>query len=202
MRKYRKPWNPRDFFSILSINLCVLAMFAAILTPQPDPVWAVADVTTINAQPMISNDTARAVPITGTAVRVMVPSVGIDATVREGDYDSINKKWSIDSDSAFHANNTVPVNNTNGTTLIYGHAERAIFSKLLNVQSGAEAYVDTLDGNRFVYSFDSNTQVEPSDTSMLISSGSPKLILQTCSGPFDAYRTMVTFSLQKVVRSE
>ena len=60
----------------------------------------------------------------------------------------------------------------------------------------------TEEGYRFEYSFESNRQVEPGDVSSLAATGPPKLILQTCSGVFDAYRTLVVFSFNKVVVHE
>lgn len=180
------------------INACVICTFALVLWPAPDPIPM-----TVAAFPspihVAKLEAAEAEPITGVPKRIIVPSVGIQTSVQPGAYDVDANTWTIDSTSAFHADITVPVNNTNGTTLIYGHAEWGIFGKLPDTKEGAEAYVDTADGYRFTYVFESNRQVDPADTSALTSSGPPKLLLQTCSGAFDVYRTLVTFNLISVV---
>ncbi len=137
-------------------------------------------------------------PIIGKANRIVVPSVSIDIGVQPGAYDVASSSWHVDDSSAFHAGTTVPVNDSNGTTLIYGHAKWGIFGALPDVQTGAEASVYTIEGTRFVYSLELVKQVEPSDVSMLTAEGSPKLILQTCSGLFDQHRTLAVFALKGV----
>lgn len=184
------------------LNTCVFIMFAVLLTPvQPSPVVATAAVASRDSITLSAPSTSKR-PIIGTAGRVIVPSVGIEQEVRPGSYDIHSNSWTVDSLSAFHATTTVPVNNANGTSLIYGHAEWKIFGRLPETQPGAEAFVDTIEGQRFIYEFESSRQVEPTDTSALTASGPPKLLLQTCSGPFDAYRTLVTFKLRAVVNNE
>lgn len=191
--------NIRQFYIPLAIlNIGVGLMFAVILVPSPEP----PEISVVAApshheklQPIVK-------PITGTAQRVVVPSVAIDVAVREGSYDSDSESWSIDTQSAFHASTTVPVNNTNGTAFIYGHAGWQIFETLPSVQKGAEATVYTAEGYRFVYEFESNRQVDPTDVSLLTEAGPPKLMLQTCSGAFDTYRTLVTFRLKGVMNGE
>ena len=182
----------------MGMNVGVFLLFAALLTPEPTPIVFASTMSTRPIAVAPSSQYEKK-PIIGIAERVTVPSVGIDQMVRPGAYDTTTNTWTLDSNSAFHATTTVPINNSNGTTLIYGHAERAIFGRLLEVQPGAEAMVHTFDGYRFVYSFESSRQVTPPDTSQLTAIGKPKLLLQTCSGPFDAYRTLVTFSLKEVV---
>lgn len=182
----------------MGMNVGVFLLFAVLLTPEPTPIVFANAMSTRPVITAPSNQYEKK-PIIGIAERVAVPSVAIDQMIRPGSYDMATNAWTLDSESAFHATTTVPVNNSNGTTLIYGHAERAIFGRLLEVQPGAEAMVHTLDGHLFIYSYESSRQVAPTDTSQLTATGKPKLLLQTCSGPFDAYRTLVTFSLKEVI---
>lgn len=200
--KRRRANNDRLTYVYLGIvNCCVLAMFLVVLSPTPrteQPVIASAIVPHVSVQ----GETQVSRPITGTPSRVVVPSVGIDMVVRPGQYDVDAKTWTIDHHSAFHADVTVPVNNANGTTLIYGHAGWGIFGTLPEAGAGAEAYVYTIEGHRFTYTLESNRQVDPSDVSALTSTGPPRLVLQTCSGAFDAYRTLVTFRFKEVTRDE
>lgn len=182
------------FGALAVLNMGVAFMFAVILTPSPEPP-AIAAASAPRVQKVIKPE---AKPVAGTAKRIVVPSVGIDSAVREGSYDSDSHSWSIDTKSAFYATMTVPVNNTNGSTLIYGHAGWGIFDTLPKVKKGAKATVHTKEGYTFIYTFESNRQVDPTDVSALVETGPPKLILQTCSGAFDTYRTLVTFRLKEV----
>jgi len=141
-------------------------------------------------------------PTVGTANRITVPSVGIDVAVRRGGYDPSTGVWEGDEYSALHADITVPVNDSNGTTLIYGHAKWGVFGSLPGVIEGAEAVIFTEEGQRFVYEFESVAEVSPADVGMLTAEGEPKLILQTCSGWFDQYRTLVTFRFKEVLEDK
>jgi len=198
----RRATNDRLTYVYLALlNICVIGMFLVVLTPTPSiahPVSASVGV----GHSALRAKASRIQPTIGTPIHVMVPSVGIDTPVRTGSYDIDSSSWTIDHHSAFYADITVPANNINGTTLIYGHAGWGIFNTLPNVTDGAVAYVDTAEGYRFMYVFESKHRVDPSDVSVLNSTGPPQLVLQTCSGAFDAYRTLVTFRFNGVVRNE
>lgn len=200
MKHARRASDTVTYGYLASLNIGVALMFAVILAPRDTAPVVVA--TAIVPHAVLSEAPQEKQPIVGTARRVVVPSVGIDQPVRQGSYTSSSESWTIDTSAAFHADVTVPVNNTNGTALIYGHAGWGIFGKLPEVQPGAEAAVYTAEGLRFMYEFESSKQVDPSDVSALTSSGPPRLLLQTCSGAFDSYRTLVTFSLKGIVRDE
>jgi sortase (surface protein transpeptidase) len=175
-------------------------MFFVSLAPMPSAAHDVAAVS--NSVRVPSHVKQKASAVVGTASRVVVPSVGIDIAVRPGSYNSDTQAWSIDDSSAFYADTTVPVNNRNGTTLIYGHARQGLFGTLPEVGEGAGASVYTAEGYRFIYVFEAKYQVRPDDVSALTTTGSPVLMLQTCSGAFDAFRTLVSFRLQGVMNNE
>ena len=200
MKRTRQASDKVTYGYLAGLNLCVALMFAVILAPRDTEPLVVA--TAIVPHAVLSDTPKQKSPIIGTANRVAVPSVGIDQPVQSGSYSASSESWTIDTNGAFHADVTVPVNNTNGTSLIYGHAGWGIFGKLPEVKTGAEAIVYTAEGLRFLYEFESSRQVDPSDVSALTSSGPPRLLLQTCSGAFDAYRTLVTFKLKGIVRDE
>ncbi len=185
------------YLSFSALNLSVALMFVAILWPKPE---------LLTMQPIVAAQASAHVktpvitqPIVGTPVRIEVPSVGIDTSVQAGDYDFQNDTWTIGTNSAYYATATVPVNNANGTTLIYGHAGWGIFEALPSVAVGVEAIVSTSEGQRFIYTSIDNRQVNPSDVSFITASGAPQLVLQTCSGAFDTYRTLVTFTLKGIM---
>jgi len=185
-----------SIFGIIGLmNLCVLGMFVAILFPDPpsashEPVAsAVRRIASQSKLPSIS---------LGIPTRVVVPSVAIDLPVRLGSYDVASQTWTLDTSSAFYADRSVPANSSNGSTLVYGHAQQGLFARLPEITDGATAQVYTDSGKVFSYTFQSARQVTPDDTSIFSNTGAPMLALQTCSGPFDTYRTLVVFNLTKV----
>jgi LPXTG-site transpeptidase (sortase) family protein len=184
------------FGAIGTVNLCVLGMFIAILSPLPVPVQS-KPVVTVSPKPITGQAFANI--NLGIPTRVVVESVAIDLPVRIGSYNPSNQTWTLDLESAFYADRSVPVNDSNGSTLIYAHARLGLFAKLPEITEGATARVYTDSGKVFSYSFASNRQVQPDDTSIFVNSGGPTLTLQTCSGPFDIYRTLVSFNLSGVV---
>lgn len=200
--KKRRVQSNRSVYAVLGLlNACLVVALAAILAPSPEPV--------VVANSM--SDTARIRPDVptirlakqGVPTRVVVPSVSIDLGVQPGSYEPEKQTWTLNDYSAFYADRTVPANNSNGTTLLYGHGTSAVFARITNIQQGAEATVYTDTGLIFSYRFESSREVLPTDTSVLNESGgAPKLVLQTCSGPFDKYRTLVSFVLVGVTGYE
>jgi LPXTG-site transpeptidase (sortase) family protein len=129
----------------------------------------------------------------GIPTRIVVPSIGVDVDVGVGSYNPSDGTWTLDNERAFYADASVPVNDNNGVTLIYGHARSAVFGRLGEVTDGADATVYTDSGYSFHYVYESRQDVLPTDTSIFRVDGAPTLVLQTCSGPWDAYRTLISF---------
>lgn len=175
------------------MNLFLLGMFAVILFPEPKPIGLLVSTASINITKPASLNVTIGIPN-----RVVVPNVGIDLPVRMGSYDSASQTWTLDTSSAFYASNSVPANDNNGSTLIYSHARPGLFANLSDISSGMTAQIFTDSGKVFSYTFASTRQVKPDDTSVFVHSGAPTLTLLTCSGPFDAYRTLVSFNLSGV----
>ncbi len=194
--KQRRLQNDRMVYSAIALmNLFVAGMFITILYPKPAPVISEPVAAIVrNKMP----EPALAKINIGLPTRVIVPSVGIDLPVKMGTYDPSTQEWTVDTQSAFYADRSVPINDNNGKTLIYGHAQYGLFSRLPEITEGATADVYTDTGKVFSYTFQSSRQVTPDDTSVFTADGAPMLTLQTCSGPFDAYRTLVSFNLAQV----
>lgn len=138
--------------------------------------------------------------VSGRPVRVVVPSVSIDLPVVDGAYDTASGTWSIGNYQAYYATPTPPVNDSSGTTLIYGHNNRTAFRTLSDVQLGAELVVYTGAGTIFRYSLTDAHEVQPSDTNILSYDGPPTVILQTCSGNWNEFRKLYIFKLESVER--
>jgi len=195
--KNRSAFNNRLTYGAFAIiNLCVLGMFIVILSPIPVPA-PTAPLVAIAPKQLLSGPEVEKINL-GIPIRIVVPSVGIDLPVKFGSYNSVDQTWTLDTESAFYADRSVPSNDSNGSTLIYGHARSGLFGQLPAIANGATAQVFTDSGKVFSYIFVSSRQVQPDDTSIFVNSGPPSLALQTCSGPFDIYRTLVSFNLQKV----
>lgn len=139
--------------------------------------------------------------LSGTPTRIVVPSIGVDVSVGVGSYNQSDGTWTLNDTQAFYADTSVPANNNNGVTLIYGHARRAVFGRLGEVTDGGDATVYTDSGYTFHYLYQSKQEVVPTDTNIIRPDGAPTLMLQTCSGPWDAYRTLVSFQLTGVQKT-
>lgn len=185
------------FYSVFAVlNLLVGVAFFALSTPrnvEAQPLAEKPATMTIQKVKLLQRQAVQGVP-----TRIVVPSVTIDVGVATGSYDPSNNSWTLDNTEAFYADISVPVNDNNGVTLIYGHARSAVFSRILQLTDGAQATVYTDNGNVFHYVYQSRQDVDPTDLSVVRADGPPTLMLQTCSGPFDAYRTMISFKLVSV----
>ncbi len=181
--------------AIAVVNLFLVGMFVAILFPAPAPVHFDTEV---SVAPKHLMQPASLKINLGLPIRVVVPSVGIDLPVRMGSYDPATQTWTLDTHSAFYAVNSVPANDSNGATLIYAHAQNGLFVRLPDISQGATAQVYTDSGKVFSYTFSSTRKVKPDNMSVFDSTGAPTLTLLTCSGIFDTYRTLVSFSLSGV----
>lgn len=172
------------YVRIGSLNLGVLGMFYTI--NQPFPMSTVSTVTPqIHVKKIVS----------GVPNRLVLSSLGMDLPVGLGTYDKTTDSWSLDLTKAYYADVSVPVNNNNGVTLIYGHGQKPIFGNLPEIKSGAEAVVYTDSGYAFHYKYQTVDMVDPKDTSVFKKDGPPTLVLQTCAGDFDKYRALYRFNL-------
>ena len=177
------------FYSLAGLlNLAVGVMFYTInITPAP--------VSAVYTPPAIQKTPQRIAATQGIPIRVVVPAVSIDLPVKVGTYNPDNSSWDVDMDNAYYADVSMPINNSNGTTLIYGHAQSQIFETLPNIQPDAEAVVYTDTGYAFHYKHTTSQLVQPNDVSVFTASGPPKLVLQTCIGVYSELRGLYSFKL-------
>lgn len=175
---------------IVVLNIAVAGMFFAISQNPPSPTVFRPLILTSQIKPIKS----------GIPSRIVISSLGMDLAVGTGSYDSNTGNWTIDDTKAYYADVSVPVNDHNGTTLIYGHNQGPVFGALHTIQLGAEAVVYSDTNYRFHYIYQSMRQVLPSDVSIFQENGKPGLMLLTCSGGWDTYRSVFTFKLESVDR--
>lgn len=184
--------------SLVVINLMTLVTLSLLVVPGP----AVAIPPLIGYQ---KTTTAEQVPksvpaIVGLPTRLVVPDLKIDLAVGTGSYDEAVGDWTLSYSSAMYADASMPINNSNGVTLIYAHALSGLFGELVGIQPGMVADIYTDNGYKFAYQYTSVQEVLPTDTSVFQVDGLPKVVLQTCSGPWDAYRSLYEFAFVSEVK--
>jgi LPXTG-site transpeptidase (sortase) family protein len=181
-----------QFYSLIGLlNIAVGVMFYTI-NIAPTPVLA-------SPPPVVKQRTIAPIPATqGIPVQVRVPSLGIDLPVGMGTYHPEDSSWTVDASKAYYADASMPINNSNGTTLIYGHAQSTVFETLPQIQPDAEAIVTTDTGYAFHYRLSSSKEVQPNDVSVFTSTGAPTLVLQTCIGAYSELRALYSFHLVSI----
>lgn len=141
-------------------------------------------------------------PISGTPIRIVIPSYDIDIPIDPGHYDFNTKQWSLSDNHAQHAVITPVANNHAGATFIYGHGTDAVFGKIGSNSPavGTTALIHTDNGHTFTYSLKKVADYKPNETHVFekSSDGPPRLIVQTCTGAFSEWRTMFTFTFKEV----
>lgn len=143
---------------------------------------------------------ASPVIISGTPVKISIPSLGINVPIQPGYYNTAANTWTLSDSQAQYAVVTAPANNYSGSTFIYGHRLPNIFGPLHLISAGVEALVYTSNGHIFKYTYLKDWLVQPSDTSTLNYRGPPILTVQTCGGTWDDQRHMFVFKFDEVVK--
>lgn len=183
--------NAIEFYGLMAtLHVVVGVAFAVFLTPVPAPVLAEVVMPEVNLPPA-KPDTVPAV--VGVPVNIDVPEVGVGLEVLPGSYDASVGDWTLSYSHALHADSSMPLNDANGTTLLYAHALSGLFGELPSLQPGMIAHVMSDTGRVFRYTYRSSVEVLPSDTSVFTSKGPPTLVLQTCSGAWDTHRALYYF---------
>lgn len=168
-------FSPATFF-IQPIPPAIQAAPALLLPPTPPP-------------PNI---------LSGKPVRIIVPRLGINLLVEEGNYDSIKHTWTLSAGNAHFAAPSMPPNNYRGNTLIYGHNHDLVLGRLRNGVVGDEAKILTENGHTFFYSFVSAENVKPDNMGVFQYQGPPTLVIQTCTGNWNETRGLYSFKLVRV----
>lgn len=138
--------------------------------------------------------------VSGTPEHLEIPEINVDLSIEPGRFNPEDNSWTLSDTGVLFATNTVPVNNNNGTTLLYGHGTWPIFGNLPDLKIGDEARVRVASGDVFVYKYLHRRDVLPTDTRIFDIDGPPRLVLQTCSGPWDSERSLYSFEFVEVIR--
>lgn len=147
----------------------------------------------------------RPTAISGIPAYITLPAHDISLPIDPGHYDNTSGTWTLSDEHAQYATLTTLANDTAGTTLIYGHATPAVFGKLAvtQLEPGTLAQVTSAEGTIFNYTFTHSETLEPDDTTLFenVTSGPPRLVLQTCTGVWSEWRTMYYFEFEGVAQS-
>lgn len=187
----RRSANRGFYWTMFGMNLMVGVMVATFVVSPPRPVAAEPIKT---RQSVTSRPVVEPVPaVVGQPVYLEVADVGVSLPVIVGTYDETAGDWTLSDVSALHADSSMPINDSNGVTLIYAHALPGLFASLSRLGPDMIASVRTDNSRTFRYKFRSSVEVLPTDTSVFNADGPPTLVLQTCSGAWDTHRTLYYF---------
>lgn len=155
----------------------------------------------VAAQPVTVQQQDLTEAISGVPVRIVVPSLAMDIVIQPGEYDKATDSWTLSGFNAHFATMTVPANNQQGNTFIYGHNNKHVFGPLKQLQPGAEVILIAASGNQFTYSFEAARTVIPEDVTLFNYQGPPILTVQTCTGAWHEKRELYQFKFKDVVES-
>lgn len=139
--------------------------------------------------------------ITGKPTRVVMPAIGVDLPVSEGYYNNVDQTWTLSDDQAYFAAPSMPPNDKQGNTLVYGHNTDKVFRATKDLQIGAELTLSTDNGHVFYYALESSEIVMPDNMNVFQYEGPPTLVIQTCSGNWSETRTLLRFKLVRITNA-
>jgi LPXTG-site transpeptidase (sortase) family protein len=177
------------FLSLL-VAAFALAATSPICAPTPPP--ARDEVLASPAVAATAEPTATVaptpVPATVEGMRIVIPRLGIDLPLREGDAERDVPRTGFPGatpeGAAFHFPGTAIPGET-GNAYIYSHARVGMFLSLWRVRTGDEVLIRTREGIELRYVVaEVHSRVPPSDTSWLGSTSDERLTLQTSTGAF------------------
>lgn len=161
---------------LLAIAAGVIAVVLALRPTSPAPAY------TASAPPLAlpSHSTATAAPasVTGAAVRIEAPSVGIDLGVVEGD--GVNVPLNL---AAHYPGTAQP---GSGNAVYYAHAQPGMFQGLYQLHLGDEIRIVRQDGTQLLFHATAFKKVAYNDRSVLNATPFDEVTLLTCTS-YDPY---------------
>lgn len=137
--------------------------------------------------------------LSGTPVRLQIPSVNIDLSIQPGAYNEKSQTWTISNNAAHFTDLSAKPNNYSGNTFIYGHYRPSVFYRLPKAVIGAKAIITTDNGLVFHYTLSTISETNPQDVSVFNqTTDTPTLTLQTCSGTWFQNRQLFRFDFVSV----
>ncbi len=172
------------------------------LTLPVSPITQSRPVALTKASTYVAQNSRTVQRISGIPIRLVIPGSAIDIPVNPGYYNAATGQWTLSGFDAQFASVSSPANNVTGETFIYGHNNDFVFGSLRHNTplAGSLALLYTSNGHIFSYTFQSVVSLGPTDTSVLDYNGPPILMIQTCTGSLNEWRTEYTYSFNKVVQ--
>jgi sortase (surface protein transpeptidase) len=201
--KGQSAWRQRLQCSATLTGLYLLTITCAVYLVQPmlSPLEhsRPVDLTQAQQQPRVPQ-ASKAKVIAGRPVRIVIPAEGIDLPVNKGFYDSADNSWTLSGYDAQFAMISTLSNNVGGETFIYGHNNDYVFGALRHHTPTPDtmALIYTDNNHIFEYDFVSATSIGPNSVSILDYAGPPILMIQTCTGSLNEWRTEYKFDFVKV----
>lgn len=179
--------------------LFALYLFKPSLFNSSNAVASVPSLDSTPAQP-VQLETQKPI-VMGKPVWLTVPKIGLEIRVMEGHYNENDGSWTLRDGriETYFAMPSALANDLGGNTIIYGHSNKHVFSPLVKLEPGDIAEVRTENGHVFRYVFVDQLTVTPEDTSIFTLEGTPKLILQTCTGNWYEQRGLHSFTLAETI---
>ncbi|HSX47403.1 MAG TPA: sortase [Patescibacteria group bacterium] len=142
------------------------------------------------------------VEIFGSPNRLVIPESNIDLVVLPGMYDRATDSWTLSGYDAQYATISSLPNNNAGQTFIYGHNNNYVFGALRHHTplKGQPALIYLSNGHILKYTFSSAQNIGPNDVSILNYNGKPSLLIQTCTGSLNEWRTEYRYNFDKVLQ--
>lgn len=191
----------RFFSSIGALYLLTIGTIGGLLYSSHllgTPAWAKQPPVTVKQTPLPLPPKV----ISGQPASIAIPDASIHLKIDKGYYNDNDGSWTLSDTNAQYAVISALANDHAGTTFIYGHGTDAVFGKIGSNKPpvGTKAIITTDNNHTFTYSLQQVRDFEPSDTSLFddMATGSPRLIVQTCTGVFSEWRTMFIFKLEGV----
>jgi sortase (surface protein transpeptidase) len=140
--------------------------------------------------------------VSGIPDQIVIPSESVNLPVDEAYYNPTSATWTLSGYRTQFLMSSAPANNVGGETFIYGHNNDYVFGALRHHTPavGATALVYTTNGHILSYIFESVRSVGPNDVAVLNYQGPPILLIQTCTGSLNEWRTMYKFDFYKVIQ--
>lgn len=201
MMKARSLRDRVRFYCTAGLLYAIVLFFIGFVTLPISPITHSRQVAFTNSTIKTVSRTSSIPLIRGVPVRLVIPGSAIDVPVNPGYYSASTGQWTLSGYYAQYAVVSSLANNETGETFIYGHNNDFVFGSLRHNTplAGATALIYTANGHILSYVFQSVTSLGPTDTSILNYNGPPILMIQTCTGSLNEWRTEYIFSFNKVV---
>jgi len=137
---------------------------------------------------LVSPETSNAFTVKEIPLRVIIPSIGIDAVVKESFV--VGDTWEVHRKAAGFGMGSNFLNETGGNSVIFAHARKSLFGNLENVQLGEKI---TVLGQHKIYTYiiSEQKQILPNDVDAVMDGDRSALTLFTCDGDFDEQRLVI-----------